>query len=82
MHVLDGRGYEADLLTELRHVRVEFLAVVAHEFDEFVDHLVKDRLRDGGVGVGHGRVAVGLAALRGKPGKGMRCDGNQAKEDP
>ena len=69
--VLDGRREEAELLPKARHVGVQFLAVVTDELYEFVNHLVEDRLGDGGVVVvvcSHGGVAMRVSGAQGKVG--------------
>ena len=61
LDVLDGRREEAELLPKVRHVSVQLPSVVADEFDELVNHLVEDRVGDGGVVVavfGHGGGAM------------------------
>ena len=71
LDVLDGRREETELLTKVRHVGVQLPAVVADEFDELVNHLVEDRLGDGGVVVvvcSHGEVAMRVSGAQGKVG--------------
>jgi len=61
LDVLDGRREETELLPKVRHVSVQLPSVVADEFDELVNHLVEDRVGDGGVVVavfGHGGGAM------------------------
>ena len=69
LDVLDGRREETELLSKVRHVGVQLPAIVADEFDKLVNHLVENRLGDGGVVVcSHGGVAMGVSGAQGKVG--------------
>jgi len=69
LDVLDGRREETELLPKVRHVGVQLPAIVADEFDKLVNHLVENRLGDGGVVVcSHGGVAMGVSGAQGKVG--------------